>query len=186
MSDEQKILDRIAADAKAEADAVLAKAQEEADALIAAAQAKADKELAVLLKAADEEAAKAAAKTVSGAEMTAKKNILSTKQALLEETIEAAKEKLLHLNEADYLKTLAAMLAQAQIREGEILLSPTDKARFGDALAKEGFPIGEETRDIAGGFIVKCGDVEYNYSFASILAIQREEMESIAAGILFG
>ena len=185
MNDEQKILDRIAADAKAECDTILSTARQEAEALVAEAQAQADKEMAAQLKLAEAEAEKAAAKTVSGAEMSAKKQLLATKQEILDAVIKAAQEKLLHYSDGEMLKTLETMLEQADLTGGEVLLSAQEKAKFGAALAEMGFPISDETRDIAGGFIVRSGEVEYNYSFASILTVEREEIEALAAGILF-
>lgn len=188
MSNEQKILDRILADAKAEADAIIAKAQAEADEVVAAAQAKADKELDALAVIADGEAEKAAAKAVSGAQMDAKMQILAAKQGLLETAVSKAREQLLQLSDKDeeYKNTMLGMIKGAGIGAGEILLSAKDKVRIGEALKAEGVPVGEETRDIVGGFIVKDGEIEYNYSFSSILTIQREEIETAAAAILFG
>ena len=185
MNEEQRILDRIAADAQAECDAIAARAQSEADAVVAEAQEKADRDMAARLKLAEAEAEKAAAKTISGAEMKAKKQLLAVKQEILDEVIRTAQKTLLGYGDAEMLSVLETMLGQADLTGGEVLLSARDKARFGETLRQKGYPVGEETRDIDGGFIVRCGDVEYNYSFASILTVEREEFETLAAGILF-
>ena len=36
-----------------------------------------------------------------------------------------------------------------------------------------------------GGFIVKNGDIEYNYSFESIITVEKEAIRQAAAEILF-
>ena len=48
-----------------------------------------------------------------------------------------------------------------------------------------GYKVSDETRDIEGGFVVKNGDIEYNYSFKSIITVEREDILQLAAGILF-
>lgn len=47
------------------------------------------------------------------------------------------------------------------------------------------FTLSAQTADISGGFIVKNGDIEYNYSFESIITVEKEEIQQIAAKILF-
>ena len=87
MGNEQKIIDKIISDAKADANVILENARKDAEIKINAAKEKADKEMAAYIKLAQAEAEKAAAKEISGAEMSAKKMILAKKQEILEETI---------------------------------------------------------------------------------------------------
>ena len=118
MGNEQKMIDRIIADAKQEAQEILDKAKSEADLKVNSANEKAEKEMASYTKLAEAEAEKAASKEISGA-------------------------------------------------------------------YKKGIKVSDETRDITGGFIVKKGDIEYNYSFEAIIAVEHEYIEQIAAEILF-
>ena len=67
----------------------------------------------------------------------------------------------------------------------EIIVSRKDQKRLADVIAEKGFTLSEKTGDIGGGFIVKNGDIEYNYSFASIINVEKEEIQQIVAGILF-
>lgn len=186
MGSEQKIIDKIMADAKAEVDKILADAKAEADQIKNAAKEKADKELAARRKLSEAEAEKAGAKEISGAEMAAKKRILEQKQEILEETIQEAFAQLTKLSDSDYESIIEKMLAGASIDKGtELILSKKDKGRLKKLIEDKGLVLSEEERDITGGFIVKQGDIEYNYSFEAILSVEKEQIEQLAAEQLF-
>lgn len=184
MGNEQKIIDKILADANAENVKILESANEYAQKIIDSAQEKADKELESCRELAQTEAEKAAAKEISGAEMEAKKIVLQTKQQCLENTIVAAKEKLLALNGKEYEETILNMLSSAH-QGDEVIFSEKDKKSLAKLVEEKGWTVSSETRPINGGFIVKKGEIEYNYSFESIIAVEKEEIEQIAAEILF-
>ncbi|MGN1231138.1 MAG: hypothetical protein ACI4TP_04490, partial [Anaerotignum sp.] len=67
----------------------------------------------------------------------------------------------------------------------EIIVSAKDVSRLAAVVAEKGFVLSEKKADISGGFIVKNGDIEYNYSFESIITVEKEEIQQIAAKILF-
>jgi len=182
MNDGKIIIDKIIAEAEEVAKASLAKGQKEADAVLKAAQEKVNKELDVFDRNAQAEAEKAAAKEISGAQMQAKKAILETKQEILAE----AEKRLLSLDDAAYAKVIGGMLKKLDRSLGtEILVSKKDAARLADVVKENEFTLSAQTADISGGFIVKNGDIEYNYSFESIITVEKEEIQQIAAKILF-
>ena len=186
MNDGKIIIDKIIAEAEEAAKASLAKGQKEADAVLKAAQEKVNKELDVFDRNAQAEAEKAAAKEISGAQMQAKKAILETKQEILAETIAEAEKRLLSLDDAAYAKVIGGMLKKLDRSLGtEILVSKKDAARLADVVKENEFTLSAQTADISGGFIVKNGDIEYNYSFESIITVEKEEIQQIAAKILF-
>lgn len=186
MNDGKIIIDKIIAEAEEAAKAMLDKAQKEADDILRAAQEKADKEADVFDRYAQDEADKARSKEISGAEMQAKKAVLEKKQGILAEIINEAEKRLSALDDAEYAKVIGGMLDQLDKSCGtEIIVSGRDKARLAGVVAEKGFTLSEKTGDIDGGFIVKNGDIEYNYSFASIITVEKEEIQQIAAGILF-
>ena len=169
---------------KARKDAV--KAQKEADEILRIAQDKADREADIADRYAQDEADKARSKEISGAEMQAKKAILERKQSILAEIIAEAEKRLSALDDAEYAKVIGGMLERLDKSCGtEIIVSQKDKKRLADVIADKGFTLSEKAGDIDGGFIVKNGDIEYNYSFASIINVEKEEIQQIAAGILF-
>ena len=186
MGNGQNLIDKILSDAKAQADEVRAQAQKEADEILSAAQNKADKEKAKADEAAKAEAEKAAAKEISSADMKAKKMILQQKQDCLEEILKEAEKTLCSLKGEEYEKVILSMLKNADTDDkSEIIFSSDDRQTFSLKAKEMGLKVSEETRDIDGGFVVKNGDIEYNYSFKSIISVEREDILQLAAGILF-
>ena len=108
------------------------------------------------------------------------------KQDILEEIIAEAKKRLENLPDAEYAKVIGGMLERLDESQGkEIIVSAKDKARLADVVKEKGYVLSDETRDIDSGFVVKNGDIEYNYSFDAIIMVQKEEMQITAAKILF-
>lgn len=186
MNDGKIIIDKILADADAAAQAILDKGKQEADAIRKAAADRAAKEADIYDRQAQTEAEKAAAKEISGAQMQAKKMILETKQEILADVIAEAEQRLLSLPDAEYAKVIGGMLDGLDKSLGtEIIVAKKDAARLTDVIAEKGFTLSEQSGEISGGFIVRNGSIEYNYSFASIIAVEKEEIQQAAAKILF-
>lgn len=186
MNDGKIIIDKIIAEAEEAAKTILAKGQEEADEILRIARERADKEADIADRYAQDEADKARSKEISGAEMQAKKAVLEKKQSILTEVIREAEKRLSALDDAEYAKVIGGMLERLDKSCGtEIIVSEKDRSRLADVVSAKGFTLSEKTGDIDGGFIVKNGDIEYNYSFASIITVEKEEIQQIAAGILF-
>ena len=186
MNDGKIIIDKIMPDAESEVDAILARGRQEVETMQKAAEVKALRLQESYRKKAEEEARKAHAKEVSGAEMAAKKALLEEKQKILAEVIAEAKERLEQLPDVQYAEVIGGMLERLDPEQGkEIIVAQKDKARLADVIREKGYVLSEETRNIESGFVVKNGDVEYNYSFEAIIMVQKEEMQITAAKILF-
>ncbi len=186
MNDGRIIIDKIMADADETAKKIISEAQKEADITISAAEDKAAREKIKNDKLVEEEKEKATAKQLSSAQMQAKKAILAQKQDILEEVINEARNRLVNLSDAEYVKTIGTMLDNIDKKLGtEIIVSADDRKRLSDVISEKGFTLSDRTANIDGGLIVKDGDIEYNYSFSSIIAIEKEEIQQIAAKILF-
>lgn len=185
MDNGQNLIDKILADANAQAEEIKKAAKEEAEQIIAAAKAKASKEKAAADKITVLEAEKAASKELSAADMQAKKLILAEKQKCIEEVIAETEKKLASLKGEEYKNVILKMIKNADCKDSEIIFSGKDKTELQKSVEDMGLKVSDETRDIDGGFVVKKGDVEYNYSFKSIITVEREEIQQIAAGILF-
>jgi V/A-type H+/Na+-transporting ATPase subunit E len=186
MNDGKIIIDKIIEKADAEAKAIKEKANLEVDVILKAAQEKAKRESEALKKNAEAEGEKVKAKAISGAELQGKIAILQEKQGILEDVIAEAKKRLETLPDVQYAETIGKMLAGLDKEKGnEIIVSEKDKERLANVIQEKGFVLSDQSREIDGGFIVKNGDIEYNYSFESIIAVEQEEIRQIAAKILF-
>lgn len=186
MSSEKKIIDKIVADAVAEKAKILESSKKEADAVITKAQEQSAKIMENEDILSDAEAEKARSKEISGAEMEAKKMILATKQSCVRMVLDKVKQKLSALSEQEYVDMIVTMIAAAEKGE-EVIFSQKDKQNetLMSKMAEKNVVVSEETRDLDGGFIVKKGEIEYNYSFEAILTVEKENIEQIAAEILF-
>ena len=195
----QRIIGRIMADATAAAEAE----RKEAAAKVAAIEAEAQKTAAArreqILAQAAKKAAEQKRRILGAAQLEARKELLSVKQQLIEEAFQQSLQELSNL-ELDAYQVVLRDLLLAVVETGNetIYLSPRDReripARFWEeinralkAAGKEGrLTLSGETRDIQGGFILESGGVEINCSFASLLEMQRDELEPAVAKILFG
>ena len=186
MNDGKIIIDKIISDAEKVAAVTIGQAQKEADALLKAAKDKAQRQLDQMDRDAHSEADRVKSKEISAADMQAKKKILETKQAVLAEIIAEAENRLVSMEDAEYAKVIGSMLSKLDKSLGtEVIVSKKDAARLADVVKEKGFALSDKTADIKGGFIVKNGDIEYNYSFESIITVEKEAIRQTAAEILF-
>lgn len=223
----EKITARIQADAKAEAGQILQEGEKRAAAVKADYQARAEKEAKALRQEGEDAARRQLERMESAAGMEARQQLLSAKQAYLEEAFAKAQKKLLALPDEEYAALLAKMAVQAA-RTGreEIILNAKDRQRVGSqvvskanallaqaaapAAAKEMkgskagdllskvvtganaliqgtalLTLAEETREMAGGLILRDGSVEINCAFETQLRVLRDSMAADVAAILF-
>ena len=186
MNDGKIIIDKIIEMAEQEASQIRAKAQDEVDTLLKGTKDRVEREQDKFDVQAQQEIGKIKAKEVSGAELKGKMAVLEEKQKLIEEVIAQAQQKLESLPETEYAQVIRSMIERLDKANGtEIILSEKDKEKLRTIVEQSGFTLLEETRNIDSGFVVKNGDIEYNYSFASIILIEQEDIRQIIAKILF-
>ena len=191
-----KILNEIKSDAEKEAAEIIAEAEKAAEAAKSKAQAKCDEYTSVsdekLAKRLDDEAKK----TQSQCEQIEKLVLLKTKQEIIEEVLNKAKNKILNQDADKYFESLLVLLDKYALPEkGILFLNSKDLARVPDdfeTLAnkkdkKNGgmLDISKDTVDIDGGFILKYGNIEINASLDAIFDENRDELVDTVNGILF-
>ena len=190
----EKITARITQEAQAEIDRLLADAREQAAGITARYQAQADAEAASLAARNEKAAAEREERLVSVAQMEARKVALAAKQEMVEQVYQRALEKLRSMPQEQYTAVLAALLVQASSTGAEeVVFSPEDQAKAGKAavakaneqLPKGGLTVSQETRNIAGGFILKDNNVEVNCTFDTLVRLQKAETAGAVAKKLF-
>ena len=218
-----KITQRIGADTQAEIDRILADAAAQAEAAADKFRTQAEAEDRDLLAKSERAAAEREERLVSAAQMEARKTLLTAKQEMVERAYQRALEKLRSLPQEQYVELLAALLVRASStgRE-EVVFSPEDRegagkaavARANELLAKEAAPelplgdgvvanllnkvaagvsafaqgtamlaVSEETRDISGGFILKDGRIEVNCTFDALVRAERDRRRGGEAAV---
>ena len=191
----ETILQRLNADAGAEAEAVLAQARQEAAEITARYQAQAARESAARKQRNELAAAEQEERLVSAAQMEARKTLLSVRQELVERAFDLALEKLCAMPDQDYIAAAARLLAQAAPDgKGAAVFSAKDRARVGRQAVEEAnrllgpdghLTLSPETREIRGGFILSNGSIEVNCTFETLVRLQRGTMSGETAKLLF-
>ena len=125
--------------------------------------------------------------------MEARKSVLAVKQEMVAKSFELAKEKIVSLPAEEYVAFLAGLAEKAgSAGDEQIILSARDRAAVGEALLKavnaggKHLSLSDETRDIAGGMILRSGNVETNCSVDLLMEMCRGELAGKVADVLFG
>lgn len=136
---------------------------------------------------------------LSSARLEFQKSILAEKQAILGEVFQEVIDRLQKLNSEEYLRVLGKLLLQTvETGEEEIIVPPRDRqqldsvflSRINQQLKQRGkkgnLKLSEQTRPLAGGFILRSGKVEINNSFSALVTQKREMQEREIVDVLFG
>ena len=193
----EKITARIAQEGQTEIDRILENARAEAAQIAQRYQSQADAEAASLAARNEKAAAEREERLVSVAQMEARKVSLAAKQEMVEQVYQRALEKLRTMPQEQYTAVLAALLVQASSTGAEeVIFSPEDRDKAGKAAVAKaneqlpkgsaGLTLSKETRNIAGGFILKDNNVEVNCTFDTLVRLQRAETAGAVAKKLFG
>lgn len=196
-----KIVDKILADAEAEAAEKIASAEREAAAILEAAKEASEKEAKKAEIIAGQEAERISARWDSEFEMERKKSLLQEKQNLVTSSYDKAAENLL-CSPQKYEQTLFLFIEKAyrafasDIENGgeqlRLLLNDRDYQNFGDAIrsfcSEKQIPILEVAggEAIQGGILIRCGSVIRNFSLEAVMKQLRILTEAKVTEILFG
>ena len=195
----EKITGRILDEAKADADAVIAEAEAKAAEILAEYEEQAKRIYDEKIEAGKVDAAAAADRKSRAAILQSRKDILATKQRLIDQAYSNARRAILGMPEEEYIAFLADKAAAASVSGKEaVSLNAADRERVGSRvvsevnrkLAERGktaeISLSEETADIPGGLFLKEKDISVNCSVDTLISICREEMDSKVAKVLFG
>lgn len=180
----EKISERILSEARDEAEFVLANARHGADSVLYEAGKRAEELASEYALRASDDARLLKERRKTAAELEAKKLVLAAKQEMIEKSFSEAVRQLSELPEEEYLAFLRKQLPKDS-EGGELILNERDAKRgIGEKLG--GYSVSPETADIAGGFILRKGNVDINASIEAIVEARRKELTAAAANILFG
>ena len=194
MKGTEKIIAHIRSDAKSQADAILAKAGEQA----AQIRAEYDKQAAQVYAEKVRAGTKACQDQMDSvqriANMEAKKSLLGVKQEMVSKAFEKAQALLTDLPEEQYVEFLAKLAARASVTgDEEIVLNARDRAAVGEAVVKAAngkldggrLSLSGRVGDIAGGLLLRRGNVEANCTAELLVELCRGEMSAEIADMLF-
>jgi len=192
----QQVIEKILADAKAEAEKIAQQAKEKQ----AAEQAKLGEQLAEYRKQTEALTEKAAkdekSHLLAAARMEIAKEYLAEKRKILDEVFEQAREQLRNLPDAEYRNLMTQLMLEAvetgdeevivDGQEGRIDTSFIDQVNDKLTPGRKGnLRLAEQRQDLAGGFILRRGKIKTNVSLRVLLDQTRKELEIELAKELF-
>jgi V/A-type H+-transporting ATPase subunit E len=193
-----RIADRIAEDARQEADSILVEARIQAFVITDKYFALAKEESDRLLIAGEEQSKEIIRRAISSAEQEAKQQLLATKQKMISQAFDIALKKLLALPEAEYITLLAQLAANASSTGNEeIILSLKDFNACGERVLKcanqllasagkiDNLTLSAEAGLFDGGLVLRSGKVETNCTLDAILRLLKEDLTPEVATVLF-
>ena len=190
----EKLTQQITADAQVEIDAILAEAKEKADAITADYAQRTEKAVADRLAKGTAAADQREERLIAMADMERRKDLLAAKQDMVNKAFDKALEQLCSLSDEEYVAMLAklAVAASASGKE-QLIFSQKDRTRVGNAVviaANEALnggqlTLAEQTRPMAGGFILSNGAIEVNCTFETLVRLQRGTIAGEVASVLF-
>ena len=193
-----KITSRILADAEAECAAVRSESDERCAAIKADAEKKAQEEYWRLVREGVKDTEQRVQRMDRTARLEAKKSVLNMKQEVVSKAFELAKQKIAELPERDYVGFLAREASAAAITgQEEVIFCERDRRSVGskavraanDMLAARGLPgmltLSDSTREMAGGLVLRQGDIEVNCTVDTLLELSRGELAASVAEVLF-
>jgi V/A-type H+-transporting ATPase subunit E len=192
----QQVVEKILADAKAEAERIK-KAAAEKEAAEQANQAAELKEYKKQTKALAQKAGEdRKLHLLAGARMEAAKEFLAEKRKILEEVFSKAQEKFEKLSDEEYRKVMKKLMLEAvETGDEEVIVGKGEKRIDQDFIkqvnsepgrgCKGELRLSAEREDLGGGFILRRGKIKTNVSTEVLLAQARKELEIELAKELF-
>jgi len=193
----EQVVQKILADAQAEADGINAAADERC----AEIDAKLQKDLEAYAGETQTLAAEAArdkiARTLAGTRMELRKEMLVVKRTLLDNVLATAATRVAELPDEEYQKLISGLMVKAAETGDEEVVIGRRENRITDKLVKDvnrllgpgyrgNLRLARDRADISGGFILRRGKVQINASIEVLIDQAREQLEMELTNDLFG
>ena len=198
MNGAEKIKERILEDARSLHDKILEEANAQARSIIAEAEKEAFQKLTLISEKAREEAGLIKQRYKAAESMEERKNMLKVRQECIDEAFDAALRKLSDMPDDKYKRFIEGIILNtAKNEDGFIVFNERDKKRLGEKFISEinqklkvkgmsaVLRMEKDSLDASGGFILRYGELEINCTLEIILDMQRPNMETEVAKILF-
>ena len=190
MADINDIMSYISDKLSAEAEQIKSDAKEKYDAYMQSAAVQAKKQYDALMEKANADVNSQLEMAAGSARQLQAREILKIKNEAVENIIQAAKNKIMSMEDKSYEALLVSLLKKYnEGKSGEIILSQADEKRNLKLLEKEakalGLVVSEEKANIKGGFILKYGKIEENCSIDAVFKEKKEEITDYINSNLF-
>ncbi|OGD78601.1 MAG: hypothetical protein A2Y64_06585 [Candidatus Coatesbacteria bacterium RBG_13_66_14] len=182
------IIARIASDADARVAEIEAAAKAKTAEILAEAEKRAGAVEARIREAGVREAAGTRERVIAMAELSARKALLAAKQELLDEAFATAVEELGALEKDAWRAVFKHLVAGAGLKGSYEVIASKREAAFLDDVFLKGFgpklSVSKETREPGGGFVLRGGKTELNFTFPALTRSLRPLLEKELLGRL--
>lgn len=186
----EDIKKRILENAAQQKGEVLAGARKKAEEIRKEGERTAEKRKEAIILKANQEATDDRHTALTMERLEARKALLTEKQKVIEKVFEKALEML--SNHPEYSEIMETILLEVARGGEELILSSRDRESLGDGFLKKvneklpgNLTLSKETREMAGGFVLRTQEIEINESFEERIRALRDEMEAEVARKLF-
>lgn len=192
MAGTEAIINKIIADAKAKAEQILEQAKVDSQAVLDSAVTECEQNTKACMSKKQAVIDETIARRRTVAELDVKKIVLKAKKDAIDKAFDLAKEDLVNLSSADYLKLVSSMI-ETYVEDGDIVtISSKDKDIITDKLVKDiaskkgvKLTLSKEYGDFTGGVILSNNGIDKNLTFDVELKVLREELETTIASMIF-
>lgn len=194
--DAEQVVTKILSEAKAQAEAIVS----ETKAKVSTQKSELDKELAEFAADTKAKAEKAATETkeqmLAKARMDVRKEYLTAKVALLDELFASAIDKVNGMESKSYTELMTKLMVKAVEDGSEEVLVGKDDSRIDNELIKQvnrelgtgykgNLRLAADSANIAGGFVLRRGNIRINVSTDVLVGQVRDKLEMELAEELF-
>ena len=193
-----RISQRILDDAQAKAAQIIEEARQRARSIKDKKTEEAEKNNQKIHKDNKAKAQERRQRMLGAAELEMRKEVLASKQQMIDEVMEKTKEAIMDMPRGEYGKIVSNMLLESAQGHEEVIFSVADEGRLDQSLIDEvnkmlkgqgkrgELKLAPERGEFDGGFILRSGGMEINNTFGAILRMNRNHLEARLAEILFG
>ncbi len=183
MSNFDNLTSKILNDAKEKAVDIVKKAQVTADEKYKLEMKKVDSKKEIIIESAVRERELLAERIKSNASLKVRNEKLKSKQIMIDKVIDKLKEKLVNMNEEEYINYLKKNIDLLKINENKKLIVKKEYLNK----VKEVFLNLKvsETEFVSSGFILEENGIQENYTFEVKLDFMRDELEVEIFKLLF-
>lgn len=191
----EKITEKILSDSQKNCEKILEDGAQKVKEIIAEAKAEAERQFTAIIEEAEKKADKKTAVAKSNAESITRNRYLEIRNAILNDVISAAYEKIERLSDDDYFE-LIKKICYKNIQAGECVMYMNGRdlfrmpASFEDEInsvvfEKGAVHISKETVDIENGFILKYDGFEINCTLKAVFDDCMDDLKFTVSKDLF-
>ena len=126
-------------------------------------------------------------RATSQAALETRRTLLETRQAMIDEVLQAALVELCQQDSSAKAELYAGLIASTGAADGQITVNDQDRDLMAALLPKlpGRFELADAAGRFAGGLLLRRGRIEENLTFDLLLRNQRPQLAALAAGILY-